>query len=340
MGKQTETAIVKSAIAELNSPAYLKAIAKVTTKYMTPEQTVRLVESVLWKMPQLCEDLAGVRLCTQEAHEMGLQIATPAKQAYILPFKDHGKVKATLVIGYPGFIALGHRTGLLRDVTCELIHANDQFSHKLGLNRDIVHIPAWGNRGAAIGCYCILHLTTGGFQFVVMEQAKILTFKDRSPSAKGSYSPWSHPEDWEWMWKKTLVKQAFKLLPLTGVLAQAMLYDEPDPTLRKHVESTVVEPLDLSRANGSKQLLGTSPQATKPPAQTSRDDKLKVGELVTKCKELAGELDVQDVISMMEQHDIESLDTCKSKSKLTALYLDLMRATGAMANEPDPSEGT
>jgi recombination protein RecT len=71
--------------------------------------------------------------------------------------------------------------------------------------------------GAPIGAYAIAYFRDGGFQFEIMARDEIEKVRATSESWKNEktrrFSPW---ETWaDEMWKKTVMKRLFKVLPKT-----------------------------------------------------------------------------------------------------------------------------
>ena len=62
-----------------------------------------------------------------------------------------------------------------------------------------------------------------------MNKDDILKFKSFSKGAKSDYSPWNISKDPElWMWIKTVLKQAYKLLPKNELLNKLIEEDNKD----------------------------------------------------------------------------------------------------------------
>lgn len=157
--------------------------------------------------------------------QLGLEINTPMGYAYLIPYKNKGKDEAQFQIGYKGMLELAYRTGQYKEIYAEIVHENDTFHYQLGLNRDLVHIPADSNRGKPCAYYAVYKLMTGGFAFVVKTREEMHAFaEDKSiPFRKGFNTPWK--TDFDEMAKKTVLKMVLKNGPKSADMVKAMVND-------------------------------------------------------------------------------------------------------------------
>jgi recombination protein RecT len=102
------------------------------------------------------------------------------------------------------------------------VYENDDFDYAYGLEPRLFHRPSLGERGKAIAYYAVATLTNGGSAFIVMSPADIEKIRQRSRAKDDG--PWK--TDYDAMARKTCLRQLFKLLPKSAVLAQAMAQDE------------------------------------------------------------------------------------------------------------------
>lgn len=194
--------------------------------------------------------------------QLGLEINTPMGYAYLIPYKNKDKNEAQFQIGYKGMLELAYRTGQYKEIYAEIVHENDEFHYQLGLNRDLVHIPAPSNRGKPCAYYAVYKLMSGGFAFVVKTKEEMTAFaNDKSiPFRKGYNTPWK--TDFDEMAKKTVLKMVLKNGPKSADMVKAMQNDGtikhdiaedmnniPDATLaiEDHKGATDVEPEELEK---------------------------------------------------------------------------------------------
>jgi recombination protein RecT len=108
--------------------------------------------------------------------------------------------------------------GAVKNVDAGVIYSNDKFDFRRGSDPYFKHQAALANRGDKIGAYAIAFLRDGGFQFEILGREEIEKIRSTSESYKNEdgrkYSPW---ETWEdEMWKKSVLKRLFKILPKTN----------------------------------------------------------------------------------------------------------------------------
>jgi len=153
---------------------------------------------------------------------IGISLNPAKKQAYLVP-RD-GKV--CLDISYIGLMDLAMATGSIRWAQAELVYTNDSFSLN-GMDRPPTHSfdPFSSDRGEAKGVYVVVKTVDGDYLTETMSTAEVHAIRDRSSAwkawiSKKSSCPWvtDEPE----MWKKTVVKRAYKYWPKTEQLEKAI----------------------------------------------------------------------------------------------------------------------
>lgn len=203
-------------------------MARVLPAHMDADRMARIALTLLRKTPKLAECsaesfLGALMTCSQLGMEPG-----PTGEAFIIPYKG----EAEFQLGYQGMITLFHRHPLAASVKAVTVYEKDYFEHEEGLDEKLVHKPFRGGpRGAAIAYYTVARLTNGAKTFQVMYPSDIESRrkKSRSPNSIG----WSGSYDE--MAKKTVLRNHFKTLPKSTVLAEALALDEtvrtdPAPT--------------------------------------------------------------------------------------------------------------
>lgn len=151
---------------------------------------------------------------------LGLEPSSPLGQAYIVPFKDQGKVKAQLIVGYQGYIDLAYRSGRVMSIYAHVVREQDEFSYEFGSNAHLTHRPSRdAARGEVTDAYGFAVLAGGGHVFDVLSKEQIEARKARS-KAKGDRSPWQ--TDYEAMARKSAIRQLFKWLPTSTETQKAL----------------------------------------------------------------------------------------------------------------------
>ena len=248
MGKITDTraanAVATSAAASatktLQSQINLMQgeIKKALPAVLTPERFTRMVLSAVSANKDLaaCETKSFLAAMMQAA-QLGLEPNTPLGQAYIIPYKDHGVLKAQFQIGYKGLIDLAYRSGEVTIIDAQAVHKNDEFEYEYGLDPKLKFKPALTDRGEVIAYYAMFKTKMGGFNFLVMSKEDIINHaKQYSQSYSNSYSPWK--TNFDSMAKKTVLKQVLKYAPLKSEFAKKL---DADETIKTNIQPNMVD---------------------------------------------------------------------------------------------------
>lgn len=201
-------------------------IKKALPSVMTPERFTRMVLSAL----STTKELQG---CTPEsflgammsAAQLGVEPNTPLGQAYILPYKNHGKLEAQFQLGYKGIIDLAYRSGDVEVIQAQVVYEKDKFVCSYGLEPKLEHVPADGDRGQPVKVYALFKTKSGGFGFEVMSMDDVRVHAAKySKSYTSTYSPWQ--TNFEEMAKKTVLKKVLKYAPLKSDFIRGVVQDE------------------------------------------------------------------------------------------------------------------
>lgn len=157
---------------------------------------------------------------------IGITLNPASKLAYLVP-RD-GQV--CLDLSYMGLLHLATQSGSIRWGQCVVVHANDNFK-LVGIDKAPVHeyncFATPEERGEPVGAYCVVKTMDGDFLTDTMGKADILSIRDRSSAWKAWVSkqkkcPWVTDE--LEMWRKTVVKRAYKYWPKVERLDRAIDY--------------------------------------------------------------------------------------------------------------------
>ncbi|MBU2025180.1 MAG: recombinase RecT [Patescibacteria group bacterium] len=166
-------------------------------------------------------------------------------EAYVIPYKG----QAQFQLGYQGLVTLFYRAGA-KSITAEIVRKKDKFNYTNGV---IKHSPDFfaDDRGPAIGAYVIVELQAGGKVSKVMKKDDIVGIgKKFSKSFKTDYTPWKEANDPElWMWKKTVLKQAAKLVPKNETIFKAIAEDNKESNVANRMEKAKEESKSLAMGN-------------------------------------------------------------------------------------------
>lgn len=191
-------------------------IEKALPKHIGAERMARIAYTTIRTTPELLKCSMGSLMgAVMQAAQLGLE-PNLLGQCYILPYKN----EATFIIGYRGMIDLARRSGNIETIYAHVVRENDEFEYEYGLNPNLEHKPARGERGDIIGAYMVAKFVDGGYYFEFMDIKDILKRKKKSPAAKSKFSPWNDDIGFEEMCKKTVIRHGFKYLPVSIEIAE------------------------------------------------------------------------------------------------------------------------
>lgn len=221
-----EVKITKSMKIEDMIKAMSPEIKNALPDVITPERFTRMALSTLNNNVKLRECAPVTFLAAMmNAAQLGLEPNTPLGQAYLIPYRNHGKMECQFQIGYKGLIDLVYRNPNIQTVQAQCVYENDTFEYELGLEPKLVHKPALTDRGSLILVYALWKAENGGYGFEVMSKADIDAHARRySQSYNSSSSPWK--SNFEEMAKKTVIKKCLKYAPLRSDILRAVSTDE------------------------------------------------------------------------------------------------------------------
>lgn len=177
-----------------------------------------------------CDYMSIVGAAMQVAY-LGLELDNTLGQAYVLAryVKKQNKYIATFQIGYKGLVALLLRSNQVKSITPIITYENEPFKFEFnsnGLNFSHSPLPP-SQRGNRVGAYVQIQLKNGGIHTEYMWEEEILEVKKLSDSADSQYSPWNSSEvSKDAMYKKTVLKRACKLLPLSTEVAEVVYLED------------------------------------------------------------------------------------------------------------------
>ena len=177
------------------------------------ERYVRVVQTLIRKTPKLLEcSPASFFGAVLTAAQLGLDFG-PTQQAHLIPY---GK-ECTLVIGYPGWLALIDRNSTIASVESHTVRQGDVFHYKFGLHPELEHEIA-EQRGEPTHYYCIIRRTNGGVYFDVMTKAEVEKHRDRYGKKGGQLKgPWADKDQFEAMAWKTVFLRTKRWVPTSAV---------------------------------------------------------------------------------------------------------------------------
>lgn len=199
-------------------------IAKALPAVMTPERFTRMTLSAISVNPKLAECSPKSFLgAMMTAAQLGVEPNTALGQAYLIPFRNHGKLECQFQLGYKGLIDLAYRSGDVSIIQAHAVYANDTFEYELGVDPKLRHIPAKTERGAPVAYYAMFKTKDGGYGFEVMSLDDVQRHAERY-SKSFSNGPWQ--TNFDEMAKKTVLKKVLKYAPLKTDFVRGVTQDE------------------------------------------------------------------------------------------------------------------
>ncbi|MGV0738194.1 recombination protein RecT [Mycobacterium syngnathidarum] len=194
-------------------------------------QLIRDVMTCMQQTPKLAQcDIPSVLGSAMTCAQLGLRPGVGALgQAWILPFYDNKTrgQRAQLIIGYKGYVELGHRSDRIASLHSRIVYANDLFDVEYGAAEDKwLHKPCLdGERGDAKLFYAVGRLANGGYSLTdPMTVADMEKHRDKFAMAKNRdgqiVGPWR--DHFEAMGQKTMLLRLMALMPKSTELQRAM----------------------------------------------------------------------------------------------------------------------
>lgn len=201
-------------------------IKKALPSVITPERFTRMALSCLNTTPKLAEcSQMSFLSALMNAAQLGLEPNTPTGQAYLIPFRNKGRMECQFQVGYKGLLDLVYRNPDIQTVQAQCVYENDTFEYELGLEPRLVHKPALKDRGTMICAYALWKSKNGGFGFEVMSKEDIDAHARKfSQGFSSGYSPWK--TNYEEMAKKTVIKKCLKYAPIRSDFTRQISNDE------------------------------------------------------------------------------------------------------------------
>lgn len=198
-------------------------IAKALPSVLTPERFTRITLSALSTNHTLQQCTPQSFLgAMMTAAQLGVEPNTPLGQAYLIPFKNHGRLECQFQLGYKGLIDLAYRSGQVSTIQAHTVYENDTFDYELGLEPKLRHVPAQKDRGAPAFFYAVFRTKDGGYGFEVMSVEDARAHGRKYSKAFGN-GPWQ--TNFEEMARKTVLKRALKYAPLKTEFTRAISAD-------------------------------------------------------------------------------------------------------------------
>lgn len=231
-------------------------ISAVIPKQVSQERMFQLAVSAYNQTPELAKCTpVSVLSCILKCAALGVEPSAVDNlgRAYILPYNNRktGATEAQMILGYKGMIDLARRSGEIQDISARAVYEGDFFEYEFGLNEQLKHVPAQDNErtpNKLTHVYMVCHFKDGGHYIDVMTRSQVDAIRSRSKSGSSAYSPWS--TDYEAMACKTVIRRAFKFLPVSVEAQKAAATDEATPTITNPFAAVDATPYTVDSETG------------------------------------------------------------------------------------------
>jgi recombination protein RecT len=220
---------------QIDNSSFKAQLARALPNTLSADRMVRLALTMLKKNDALqkCSPVS-VMACVIEIAQLGLEPEGVLGHAYMVPFGG----QCSLIVGYRGFMHLMYQSGIIREVSAEIVRKGDKFQRVLGTERQLVHIPdpipEKDEEKNWLGAYAVCSFLNNGNAFEYLEKVVIYQSRARSRGyqrhvKEGTSTPWvTDPAE---MWRKTVIRKLAKRMPMStsdkrGELLRAVMLDE------------------------------------------------------------------------------------------------------------------
>ena len=112
----------------------------------TPQEKADRFIAVLWTCVRDTPDLLKCKFesivgAALEAARIGMEPGASEGLCYLIPRKIRGEMVANLEMGYHGLVKMMYQNEMVAGVDADVVHANDHFKYRKGLNPILEHIP-------------------------------------------------------------------------------------------------------------------------------------------------------------------------------------------------------
>ena len=189
-----------------------------------------------------------------KAATLNLPINKSLGYAYIVPYKNKGKLTPQFQIGYKGYIQMAQRSGQYKALNAGIMYEGMEV--KRDFLRGTFEIIGEPKSDKVIGYFAYFQLLNGYEKAVYMTKDEVTEHAKRYSQAYGSdYSPWK--KQFDEMAQKTVIK---RLLSKYGVLTtefQDAIKDEEDREVLKATENNAM--LEMTAPDEEEEAIEVNP---------------------------------------------------------------------------------
>ena len=226
----------------LESPQVKNKLAEVASRFLKPEDLVRLALMAASRQPELlkCSHTSILR-ALMDAAALGIAPGGVMGRGYLVPRKNrkNGELEACFDPGWRGLCDIARRDKRVLKIDAKVVYEGDAFEYREGTEQTLIHQPVLDQeeRGEIIAAYAIAKVD-GEQQIEVLTRADIEKIRRTSMAQSGPWKDW--PEE---MARKSAVRRLCKYLPYSPTLERATEHSyEPDTG-----ERTAPDPVPASK---------------------------------------------------------------------------------------------
>jgi len=229
--QNTPTSQLTLAKREIASAQWSKSFAAALTVNIPIKHVQRCAASCIERDPKLLK-------CTPESMLLaivtGCELGVPAdgRLAYIVPYGQ----TATYMLDYKGLVQIAYRHERVKDIDAEVVYSNEHCVYDKTAERPIIHKPLPpSKRGDPIAAYMLVYYgdhPRPHHHWMWLEE--LLAVRDKYSKSyanaeknKKNDSMWHTDE--EAAYKKTVLRQGFKLVPMGNTMARAIADEHVAP---------------------------------------------------------------------------------------------------------------
>ncbi len=206
----------------LVSPQFKRSLFEILPKNLNLERVCRIALNELRKNPKLPQcSVSSFLSAVMQSTSVGLEIGEPLGHAYLIPRKIEGKLICCFDVGYKGLLELAQRVNAL--VSANLVYPDDEFYAEFGNDEKLRHVIV-NPKGEYKLAYAYIRTKEDKFKMCQMYPHEINAIRDKVPSSNHPRSAWQ--TDYNAMARKTVIRQLFKLFPVSPEMAKAISLSE------------------------------------------------------------------------------------------------------------------
>lgn len=205
----------------LEGPQAKTKLAEVATRFLKPEDLVRLALMAASRQPDLfkCSHTSILR-ALMDAAAMGIAPGGVMGRGYLVPRKNkhNGELEACFDPGWRGLCDIARRDPRVKKIDAKAVYEVDSFEYEEGTSQRIVHIPVLDaeERGQVVAAYAIAKVDDE-LQIEVLTRSDIEKIRNSSMAKGGPWASW-----YEEMARKSAVRRLCKYLPYNPILERAL----------------------------------------------------------------------------------------------------------------------